>query len=222
MFSSKLSERKARAKKLAKKLETLYPNAKIALNFSTNWELLVAVELSAQCTDKMVNVVTKDLFKKYKKLDDYIHADPKEFAKDIHKSGFFNNKTRNILAAARLIREKFGGKIPKTMPEMLTIPGVARKTANVVLGNAYGIVTGIAVDTHIKRFTQRFDLSDHKDPVRIEKDLMEILPTEQWFIFTYRLINYGREICPARPHECANHPLTKIYPLAASKWPKAK
>lgn len=222
MTPAKLTERKARAKKIAAKLAQLYPDARIALNFKNNWELLVAVELSAQCTDKKVNEVTEKLFKKYKTLDDYVNADLKTFAHDIRQTGFFNNKAKNILAAAKIIKNQFGGKLPKTMEEMPTIPGVARKTANVVLGNAYGIVYGIAVDTHIKRFAQKFDLTDHKDPVRIEKDLMEVLPKDQWFIFTYRLINYGREVCTARPHECVDHALTKIYPPAATIWPKAR
>lgn len=221
MTPAKLSERKERATKLSAKLKQLYPDAKIALNFKNNWELLVAVELSAQCTDKKVNEVTAKLFKKYKTLDDYVNADLAEFSQDIRQTGFFNNKAKNILAAAKMVKEKFNGKLPKTMAEMLTIPGVARKTGNVVLGNAYGIVDGIAVDTHIKRFAQKYDLTDHKDPVKIERDLMEILPKSEWFHFTYRLINYGREVCTARPHECVDHPLTKIYPPAATKWPKA-
>lgn len=183
---------------------------------------MVAVELSAQCTDKKVNEVTATLFKKYKTLDDYVYADPVQFAQDIRQTGFFNAKTKNILAAAKIVKERFGGKLPKTMVEMLTIPGVARKTANVVLGNAYGIVEGIAVDTHIKRFAQKYDLTDHADPVKIERDLMEIVPKSEWFHFTYRLINYGREVCTARPHECSEHALTKIYPPAALRWPKAK
>lgn len=221
MTPTQLTERKVRAKKLCAKLAQLYPDAKIALSFSNNWELLVAVELSAQCTDKKVNEVTAKLFQKYKTLDDYVNANLAEFAQDIRQTGFFNNKAKNILAAAKIVKNQFGGTLPKTMPEMLNIPGVARKTANVVLGNAYGIVEGIAVDTHIKRFAQKFDLSDHKDPVKIEKDLMEILPKSEWFRFTYRLINYGREVCTARPHECTKHALTKIYPPAATRWPKA-
>jgi endonuclease-3 len=222
MTAEKLKERKARIARMERVLKKLYPGAKIALNFSNDWELLVAVELSAQCTDKMVNKVTEKLFKKYKTLNDYCNATQKEFEQDIHATGFFRNKAKNILAAAKLVQKRFGGAIPKTMEEMLTIPGVARKTANVVLSNAHGLAFGIAVDTHIKRFTQRFDLSDYKDPVRIERDLMEILPKREWNTFTYRLINYGREICPARPHPCEQHPLTYIYPKAAHIWPKAK
>lgn len=221
MTKDKLEERKKRAKKISKILAKLFPSAKIALNYSNNWELLVAVILSAQCTDKKVNEVTKTLFKKYKTLDDYIKADLKEFEKDIKPTGFYHNKAKNILTAAKIIKEKFHGKIPKTMSEILTLPGVARKTANVVLGNAFGIVEGIAVDTHVKRFAIKFDLTDHKDPIKIEKDLMEIFPKKEWFPITYRLIEYGRKICPAKVHDCHNHPLTKIYPPAANIWPKS-
>ncbi|MEK7579107.1 MAG: endonuclease III [Patescibacteria group bacterium] len=217
-----LPERKKRAQKIQSVLKRLFPDASIALKYKNSWELLVSVILSAQCTDTMVNRVTKTLFKKYRTLDDYVNADIKEFAQDIRQTGFFNNKAKNVLGAAKKIKEEFGGKIPRTMKEILTIPGVARKTANVVLGNAYGIVEGIAVDTHVKRFAQKFDLTTHTDPVKIEKDLMELLPKEEWFPFTYRLIEYGRQICTARPHDCTNHPISKIYPRAATKWPKAK
>jgi endonuclease-3 len=220
MTKEKLMERKKRAKKISLVLKKLFPHAKIALNYKNNWELLVAVILSAQCTDKKVNEVTEKLFKKYKKLDDYIYANPKEFEEDIKPTGFYKNKAKNILRAAKIIKEKFNGQIPKTMEEMLTLPGVARKTANVVLGNAYGIVEGIAVDTHVRRLAIKLDLTDHKDPVKIEKDLMEIFPKKEWFPITYRLIEYGRKICPARVHNCQNHPLTKIYPPAANIWPK--
>lgn len=222
MTSQKLKERRLRAARMNRVLKRLFPKASIALNFKNNWELLVAVQLSAQCTDKMVNKVTEKLFKKYRTLDDYVRASREEFEKDIHQTGFYRNKTRNILAAAKMVREKFDGKIPKTMEEILSIPGVARKTANVVLGNAHKVYDGIAVDTHVKRFSIRFNLSDHKDPVRIERDLMEVLPAEEWFAFTYRLIDYGRAICPARPHACEKHPLTKVYPPAAKIWPKAR
>ena len=222
MTPAKLRERKVRVLRMDRVLKRLYPTAKMALVYSNDWELLVAVQLSAQCTDIMVNKVTERLFKKYRTLNDYVEANPREFEQDIHSCGFYRNKAKNILAAAKMVREKFDGKIPKGMDDILTIPGVARKTANVVLGNAHGIVFGIAVDTHVKRFATRFNLSDYKDPVRIEKDLMDILPQEEWFKFTYRIINYGRDICPARRHECKNHPLTKIYPQAAKLWPTAK
>lgn len=212
------AERKKRALRIAQELKKRFPHAKISLRYSSPWELLVAVQLSTQCTDKKVNEVTGRLFKKYRSLGDYIAASPKEFEKDIHSCGFFRNKTKNILAASRMIKEKFGGKVPSTMTELLEIPGVARKTANVVLGNAYGIVEGIAVDTHVMRLSQKLGLTNHADPVKIEQDLMRMLPQKEWFDFTYRLIEYGRQICPARKHECKNHPLTKLYPKVAVIW----
>ena len=219
---TKIRERKKRITAINNELKRLFPKAGIALIYTTPWELLVSVVLSAQCTDKMVNKVTEKLFKKYKTPDDYIKADLKEFSEDIRQTGFFNNKAKNVLAAAKKIQQEFGGEIPRTMNELLTIPGVARKTANVVLGNVYGVVEGIAVDTHVKRFAQKFELTDSNDPKRIEQDLMELLPKDEWFPITYRLIEYGRQICPARIHDCTDHPLSKIFPKAASNWPKAK
>ena len=219
MSKESFAGRKKRAARIVATLKRLFPKAKIVLNYSNNWQLLVAVILSAQCTDKKVNEVTAKLFKKYRTPDDYVRADPKEFEKDIRPTGFFRAKTKNILAAAKMVKEKFRGKIPKTMAEALKIPGVARKTANVVLGNAYGVVEGIAVDTHVRRLSQKLGLSDHDDPVKIERDLMQLLPKSEWFNFTYRMIDYGRAICPARKHECRDHPLTKIYPTAANRWP---
>ncbi len=204
--------------KLDHELKKLFPKAHIALDFSNEWELLVAVILSAQCTDKKVNEVTAVLFKKYKTLDDYVHADPARFEQDIRATGFFRNKTKNILGAAKVIKEKFGGRLPRTMAEMVTIPGVARKTANVVIGNAFGAVEGIAVDTHVIRFVRRFDLSDHKDAVKIERDLMELLPKSEWLGFTYRVIDYGRTIAPARKYDTSLDPLIKIYPPAATRF----
>jgi len=205
-----LTKRKKRAAKIIAALKKLFPKATIALKFNNHWELLVAVELSAQCTDKKVNEVTEKLFKKYKTLDDYVRADSREFEKDIHSTGFFRNKTKNILAAANMVKEKFGGKIPKTMEEVLTIPGVARKTANVVLGNAHGVVEGIAVDTHVMRLARALGLTDHMDPVKIERDLMALIPKKEWLDFTYRLINYGRAYCVARPHDHESCPLTRL------------
>ena len=218
----KIAERKKRILKLLSKLKELFPHASMVLNYSNNFELLVAVILSAQCTDKMVNSVTGELFKKYVTLDDYVNADVAQFEEAIRSTGFYKNKAKNVLGAAKVIKEKFSGKVPETMEEMLTIPGVARKTANVVLGNAYGIVLGIAVDTHVRRFAIRFDLSGYTDPVRIEQDLMRLLPKREWFNFTYYMIEYGRQVCRARKHNCTDHPLTKIYPKAARLWPKAK
>ncbi len=197
-----------RAVAVLRELKKLHPKATIALKYGNNWELLVAVILSAQCTDKKVNEVTAKLFKKYRTLEDYAHAHQKEFEKDIYQTGFYRAKAKNILAAANLVKEKFGGKIPKTMAEMLTIPGVARKTANVVLGNAYGVVEGIAVDTHVLRLSKLFGLSRHTNPVKVERDLMTLLPKKEWSPFTYRMIEYGRVHCTAR---CAHEtcPLQK-------------
>lgn len=210
MNSQRVIQRKKKASKIISALKKIFPKSTIALKYGNNWELLVAVQLSAQCTDKKVNEVTKKLFKKYRSLNDYVRAKPQEFERDIHSCGFYRTKTKNILRAAKMVKEKFKGTIPRTMKEMLTIPGVARKTANVVLGNAYGVVEGIAVDTHVKRLSKLLGLTNHTDPVKIEKDLMEVLPKKEWFSFTYRLIDYGRKYCPARSHNHAVCPLTKI------------
>jgi endonuclease-3 len=202
-------KKEEKAVHILKELKKLFPKAKMMLRYGNNWELLVAVELSAQCTDKKVNEITPALFKKYPTLADYVKAKPKEFEKYIYQSGFYKNKTKNILAAAKLVSEKFGGKIPKTMEEMLTIPGVARKTANVVLGNAYGIVEGIAVDTHVKRLVRLWGLTKENSPEKIEKYLMKLLPKEEWFYFTYRVIEYGRKYCTARVKDHKDCPLGK-------------
>jgi endonuclease-3 len=215
-------ELKKRAGKMLEVLRKLYPEVRIALHYGSSWELLVAVVLSAQSTDKKINEVTAELFKKYRTLDDYINADIKKFEQDIKASGFYHNKAKNILASAKMIKERFAGKVPNTMQDLLTLPGVARKTANIVLGNAYGIIEGIAVDTHVRRFALKFDLTENTDPNRIEQDLMKLLPKKEWFNFTHRIQAYGREICPARKHDCRTHPLTKIYPPAADRWPSAR
>jgi endonuclease-3 len=205
-----MQNQKQRVEKIIAKLKKLFPRAGMILKHGNSWELLVAVELSAQCTDKKVNEVTAHLFKKYKTLDDYLKAKPREFEKDIFQTGFYKNKTKNILAAAKLVKEKFGGKLPKSISAMLTIPGVGRKTANVVLGNAYGIVEGIAVDTHVGRLARVLGLSRHTDPNKVEQDLMKIVPKKDWFKFTYLLIEYGRNYCPARPHKHDECPLTNF------------
>ena len=203
-------------------LKRLYPDPHIALAYGSPWELLVAVQLSAQCTDKRVNEVTNKLFKKYRTLGDYARAEVSVFEKDIYACGFYKNKTKNILAAAKIVEDEFGGRIPETMSELLSIPGVARKTANVVIATLYRTAVGIAVDTHVRRFAIRFDLTDYKDPMRIERDLMVIIPKSEWWLFNHRLVHYGRDYCPARQHDCAGHPLTGIYPKAAHIWPKAR
>lgn len=194
---------------VVRELKKLFPNAKIALNFSNDWELLVAVILSAQCTDKKVNEVTAKLFKKYKKLEDYLKADIKEFEKDIYQTGFYRAKAKNILASAKILKEKYRGKMPCTMEQMLEFSGVARKTANIVLYNACKVVVGIPVDTHVKRLSKLLGLTKNTDPVKIEKDLMEILPQKEWGTISYRLIEYGRKYCPAKKHDHNNCPLTK-------------
>ena len=173
-------------------LKKQYSGAKIALKYSNNIQLLCAVILSAQCTDKKVNEVTEKLFKEYKTVDDFASADQKIFEQEIKSCGFYRVKAKNIISAAQKIQKYFGGKLPKTMKEILTLPGVARKTANVVLGNAYGVVEGIAVDTHVKRFAEYCGLSTYKDPNKIEQDLMKIFPKKDWFKLTYMVIDHGR------------------------------
>lgn len=192
------------------KLRILFPHAKMVLNYSNNWELLVSVILSAQCTDKMVNKVTAKLFQKYKTLNDYVKADKTKFEKDIYATGFYHMKAKHILESAKIVQTKFYGKVPDSMNELLTLPGVARKTANVVLGNAYGIVEGIAVDTHVIRLARLFGLTKQNNPEKIEKDLMKILPKKEWFSFTYLVIEYGRKYCKARKHEHEKCPLANI------------
>lgn len=201
---------KRRAAKILRILKKLIPDAKIALRYGNNWELLVAVELSAQCTDKKVNEVTTRLFKKYRALDDYVRAKPRAFERDIRETGFFRAKARHILAAAKMVKLRFHGTLPRTMEEMTTIPGVGRKSANVILGNGYGVVEGIAVDTHVKRLAGVLGLSREKTPEKIERDLMAIIPRRDWFRATYLLIEYGRRYCPARPHKHAACPLAKM------------
>jgi len=189
---------KTKALAINRELKKLHPNVHIALQFRNNWELLVAVILSAQCTDKKVNQITPKLFKKYLTIRAYAKADPREFERIVYQCGFYRAKTKNIIGAAKYLLEKHKGQIPKTMAEILYVPGVARKTGNVVLGNAYGVVEGIAVDTHVIRLSRLFGLTKHHDPVKIERDLMQLLPKAEWFSFTYRLIDYGRTHCTAR------------------------
>lgn len=221
MTSKKLKDRIERVKKMNVILRKIYPDPKIALNYSNIWELVVAVQLSAQCTDERVNKVTNSLFKKYKTINDYVEATQSAMEKDVYQCGFYRNKAKNIRAAARMILDDFGGDVPQTMEELLKIPGVARKTANVVLSNGFRVHEGIAVDTHVRRFAIRFNLSDYKDPVRIERDLMEIMPQKEWWGFNHRLVHYGRDYCPARKHDCLKHPLTAVYHVANDIWPKS-
>ena len=187
-----MNERKAQAKRILRYLKKRYSDAKIALRYKAPMQLFVAVVLSAQCTDKKVNEVTATLFKKYKTADDFARANKKVFEQEIRSTGFYRAKAKNIIAAARAIRDKFKGKIPKKMEQILQIPGIGRKSANVILGNAYGVVEGVAVDTHVKRFANVCELSSHHDPVKIEQDLMKLFPRSEWFLLTYRIIEHGR------------------------------
>ena len=223
MVSKKNKERRKRAVKIAKVLNKLFTDEQgTSLGHKNNWELLVSVILSAQCTDERVNIVTEKLFKKYKKLDDYINVKKSEFEKDIRSTGYYKNKTKNILSAAKMIKREFGDDVPNNMDDLLKIPGVGRKTANVILNNALGVAEGIVVDTHVRRLSIKFDLTDNKTPEKIEKDLMKILPKKYWNSFSFKLVKYGQEICGARKHGCKNHPLTKIYTQANNIWPRAK
>lgn len=202
---------KLRARAIDRILARLFPGARMALICESPWECMVAVQLSAQCTDKKVNEVTAKLFKKYRTLDAYVRAKPTEFQRDIFQTGFYRNKTKNILAAAKMVKNEFGGRLPRTMEGMLRIPGVARKTANVVLGRVYGVVEGIAVDTHVRRLCRQWGLTKHNDPVKIERDLMALLPKKEWFPWTYRVIEYGRKYSPAHRKDHSGEPLAKYY-----------
>jgi endonuclease III len=191
-------------------LEKAYPNAQCALRHSNPLELLVATILSAQCTDERVNIVTKDLFRKYRTPKDYAGVSPAELENDIRPTGFFRNKTKSIQGACRMILEKFGGSVPSTMPDLLLLPGVARKTANVVLGVAFKKAEGIAVDTHVYRVSRRLDLTRSETPENIERDLMQIIPREQWISFSHEMILHGRNTCKARKPMCPECPVEPL------------
>jgi endonuclease-3 len=204
------AERKARLDRILKELDRLYPNVTCALNHSNAWELLVATILSAQCTDERVNKVTVGLFRKYPTIEDFARVSQDELAADIRSTGFFNNKAKSVIGAAQKILKDFDGNVPRTIDELLTVPGAARKTANVVLGTAYGISVGVVVDTHVQRITNRLDLTKEQDPVKIEKDLMKLLPEDRWILFAHQIIHFGRQICVARKPRCAECPLDPI------------
>jgi endonuclease III len=184
-------------------LDAAYPGATCELNYSNAFQLLIATILSAQCTDVRVNQVTRELFKKYTKPEDFAYASPAELEKEIRPTGFFRNKTKSIMGASKGLIEKFGGEVPRTMEEILTLPGVARKTGNVVLGTAYGIASGVVVDTHVIRLSQRLDLTRNDDPKKIEQDLMKVIPENKWIEFSHQLIWHGRRVCAARKPKCA-------------------
>ncbi len=200
-------EEKRRISEILKILKQAYPQAKIALKFTTPLELLVATILSAQCTDERVNKVTSFLFKKYRTARDYAEADLQELAEDIRPTGFFRQKARHLKEAARILVERFGGEVPKTMEEMLELPGVARKTANIVLANAYGIVEGIPVDTHVRRLAQRLGITRQDNPEKIERDLMAIIPKNDWSIIPYVFQAHGRKICKSKKPLCDRCPV---------------
>jgi endonuclease-3 len=196
------ADKKARVVKILAILDQLYPNATCALTHRNAWELLVATILSAQCTDKRVNEVTPGLFAKYPTITDFAHASQAELANDIRSTGFFNNKAKSVIGAARKITADYGGEVPRTIGELLKVPGAARKTSNVVLGTAYGIASGVVVDTHVQRVSKRLDLTKHSDPVKIEKDLVKAIPESRWILFSHQVIHHGRALCIARKPRC--------------------
>ncbi len=201
-----------RAPEVIRRLSAAYPDARVALEFSNPLEMLVATILSAQCTDERVNRVTKELFAKYRSPADYLAAPESELAADIKSTGFFNQKTRSIRGAMQRIVDEYGGAVPGTMEDLLTLPGVARKTANIVLGNGFGVVEGIAVDTHVRRLANRIGFSEEHDPGKIERDLMRLVPEDRWFDFTYVLIDHGRAVCVARNPKCSVCPIEPLCP----------
>ncbi len=207
---AKPAARGDRVREIQRILDETYPNPKCALEHRNAWQLLVATILSAQCTDKRVNLVTPGLFRKYPSVADMAAANQDELAQDIRSTGFFNNKAKSLIGAARTIRDNFRGKVPRTMDELLNVPGAARKTANVVLGAAYGIASGVVVDTHVQRIAQRLGLTKNKDPKRIEQDLMKTLPEEKWIAFSHQIILHGRALCVARKPKCAECPLERL------------
>lgn len=204
------AERKARAARILAALDGRYPDATCALRHTNAWELLVATILSAQCTDERVNQVTPGLFRKYRRIEDFAAARQEELARDIYSTGFFNNKAKSIIGAARTILEQYGGEVPRDIDALLRVPGAARKTANVVLGTAFGIASGVVVDTHVARISRRLDLSRESNVLKIERDLMKTLPADKWVLFSHQIIHFGREICMARKPKCPICPMEKF------------
>ena len=207
-----IPDKKKHAAQIIKRLKKEYPDAHCALVHTNAFELLIATILSAQCTDVRVNIVTANLFRKYRQPQDYLKVSQEELEQDIRSTGFFRNKAKNIQAACEKIVENFGGAIPNTMEELLTLNGVARKTANVVLGNAFGIASGVVVDTHVSRLSNRLGLTEETTPEKIEKDLSELVPKKDWIMFPHWLISHGRAICNARKPKCAECVLENICP----------
>ena len=206
------SDRKKRTERIIKLLKQAHPDAHCALNHSNPFELLIATILSAQCTDERVNIVTADLFRKYRKPEDYLKVPATELQQDIRTTGFFRNKTKSIQGACKVLIEEFAGEVPQTMAELLRLPGAARKTANVVLGVAFGIAEGVVVDTHVSRLSQRLRLTKQKEAGKIERDLMELVPRKDWINFSHLLIFHGRRICKARRPLCEECVVEKLCP----------
>ena len=206
--------KKKRARTILRRLEKLYPRTRTALDYTDPFELVVATVLSAQSTDKMVNIITKDLFRKYKTPQDYLKAKPGELEQDIKASGFFNQKAKSIRGLSQKLVDEFDGKVPDTMEDLIKLPGVARKTANVVLGNAFGKNEGIAVDTHVHRLSWRLGFSDRDDPNKVEQDLMTLFPLDKWFKVSHLLIDHGRNVCFARNPNCAECVVNELCPAA--------
>jgi len=206
------ADAKRHAAKVVKTLAREYPDATCALDFQTPLELLIATILSAQCTDQRVNLVTKDLFRKYRTAADYARAPLAELERDIQSTGFFRNKAKSISGCCRAIEERFGGEVPKDLEVLVELPGIGRKTANVVLGTAYGIASGIVVDTHVTRISRRLGLTAQKDPAKIEQDLMQLVPKTEWVAFSHRMIHHGRRLCTARKPQCDDCPLRPFCP----------
>lgn len=204
------AERKARVHTILDRLDEMYPGVTCALHHNNAWELLAATILSAQCTDKRVNEVTPGLFRKYPTPEDFAAARQEVLAEDIRSTGFFNNKAKSLIGAAKKIIGEFGGEVPRTLEELVTVPGAARKTANVVLGSYFGIASGVVVDTHVLRIARRLDLTQHTDPVKIEQDLMKIIPKDRWILFSHQLIHHGRAVCVARKPKCAECRLNAV------------
>ncbi len=209
-------DRKKRTFEIIKRLKRSYPDAHCALNHTNAFELLIATILSAQCTDARVNIVTAELFRKYRHPIDFLSVTQQELEKDVHSTGFFRNKAKNIQRACKRIIEEYRGEVPQTMDELLTLGGVARKTANVVLGNAFGMASGVVVDTHVSRLSQRLDLTDNKTPEKIERDLAGLIPKKHWIMFPHWMIYHGRKVCSARNPKCGICPLAEICPFAFS------
>jgi endonuclease-3 len=208
---------KKRVRDVIRRLKRAYPDAKTSLNYTNAFELLIATILSAQCTDERVNIVTAHLFRKYRKPEDYLKVPAQELEKDIQSTGFFRNKTKSIQGTSKMLTEEYGGQVPHTMDELLELPGVARKTANVVLGNAFGIKAGVVVDTHVTRLSHRLAFSEEKTAEKIEQDLIEIVPKKDWVIFPHLMIYHGRKICKARNPLCAECAVEKQCPSSYLK-----